>query len=622
MLEDVTRDGRDHPVAETPPPLPGSVFPAPPVPSDAGPHSVSDARRRSERVARKRALGRTRGHAAGLRVAAGAREAAKVFRPLTLSRRQALAAAGAAAAVGSLSALALGGRSELAGASNALGAKASGPTAAGVGSPTVRLGTSATPARLVPVPVARNLSAEHLMRRVTYGPTPAMRAQVSALGLSNWLALQLAPARIADPLGNKVNALYPRLSYSMARAHAMQKQGDDYYKFLYEVGLLHLGRAVWSERQLNEVMVDFWSNHLNVPAPADKGSFARHRYDADVIRKHAFGRFEDMLLASSTHPAMLAYLDNALSTKQQPNENYAREIMELHTLGVDGGYTERDIKQAALLLTGWEITDQATTRYVPARHHSRPVTILGTRYANGTGQAGRLAQQRFVRNLASHPSTARYICRKLAIHFISDAPSAELVNALTRTYLRNKTAISPVLRQLFGSAEFAAAEGAKMRRPLERTIAVIRTLGPKFTGNKDALQQVYWMTGNSGQTPMAWPTPDGYPDLARKWQSPADALELINQTTGLVYGWSPDKLGLPGSAKLLAKPPANRSAMIDVAAKRVLGRLPTAQERTAVAQLLAGTKLPTRFASDGWARESTAALTAIAMMSSPAFLTR
>lgn len=560
----------------------------------------------------------------GLRVHArdGAREAAKVFRPVTLSRRQALAAAGVAAAAGSLGAAALG-RQLGETPATAAGATSDAARAVGVGTDTtLRLGTGQAPARLEPVAVARSLTAEHLLSRVTYGATPGMRAQVASLGLSNWLALQLSPTRIADPLGNKVTALYPRLDWSMSRVRAMQEQGDDYYKFLYEVGLLHIGKAIWSERQLFEVMVDFWSNHLNVPAPADKGSFARHRYDADVIRKHALGRFEDMLVASSTHPAMLAYLDNALSTKQQPNENYAREIMELHTLGVNGGYTERDIKQAALLLTGWEITDKGALRYVPARHYSRPVTILGVRHANGTGQTGRIAQQRFVRSLASHPSTARYICRKLAVHFVSDTPSDELVGALASTYLRNKTAIVPVLRQLFGSQEFAGAQAQKTRRPLERLVAVVRTLQPKFTGNKDALQQLYWMTTTAGQTPMAWPTPDGYADLAAKWQSPASALELINLTTALVHGWSPDKLGLPKAERLLAKPPSNRSATIDAIGRKVLGRLPTAQEKTAVAQLLSATKLPTSYRGQEWARSETGALAAIVLMTSPAFLSR
>jgi len=644
-------DSRRHrsrdPVAQEPPPLP-PVTPLPlPAPIDvhAGPTvptiptdlPAPAAARRDARLSRKRRLGRTRGHATGQRVAAGARTAAAasgvvsarvaatVFRPVTLSRRQALAAAGAAAAAGSLGAVALGDRVPLGSTAQSLaaGAKAkAGAAPAGSTAATLQLGTTPAPPSLVPVPVARGLTVDHLVRRVTFGATPALRADVEGLGMSNWLALQLAPARIADPLGQKVNALYPRLNWSLARVHALQKQNDQYYSFLYEPGLLHIGRAVWSKHQLHEMMVDFWSNHLNVPAPADKGSFARHRYDADVIRKHALGRFEDMLVASSQHPSMLAYLDSILSTREAPNENYAREIMELHTLGVDGGYTERDIKQAAILLTGWEMDEQGVTRFRPDRHDPRPVTILGRRWANGRGTTGRQAQLYFVRYLATHPSTARYVCRKLAIRFVSDDPPKQLVDALAATYLRHTTHIVPVLRQIFASPEFAAADGEKARRPLERLIAVVRTLDPRFTANTEGLQQLYWMTQSAGQTPFAWPTPDGYADIASKWQSPASALELINLTSALVHGWWPDKLGLPGAKKLLAKPPANRSATIDAVGRKVLGRLPTAQERTAVNQLLASTELPTSYRNDAWGREETAALSALVLMTSPAFLSR
>ncbi len=582
--------------------------------------------RRAERYARKRALGRTRGHAAGLRVAAGAREASKLFRPVTLSRRQALAAAAGAAATGSLAAMSLGDKGVVAAAANKLSAGAAGTATSNSGAMLAAANNTAAKApmpKLSPVTVSKKLTAEHLLRRVTYAPTPAMRAEVAKLGISNWLALQLAPSRIPDPLGDKVSALYPRLKWSISRVHAMQKNNDKYYEFLYEVGLQHLGRAIWSKRQLNEIMVEFWSDHLNVPAPADKGSYSRHRYDADVIRKHALGRFEDMLVASSTHPSMLAYLDNELSTKQQPNENYARELMELHTLGVNGGYTEKDVKQAALLLTGWETPwDTGVTRYVPSRHYTKPVRIMGRTIANGTGEAGRIAQQRFVRWLAMHPSTANHICRKLAIRFVSDNPSAALVKSLAATYLRNKTSIAPVLRQLFASAEFASSGSLKMRRPFERIVAVVRTLDAKYTGDKEGLMQLYWMTQSVGHVPMAWPTPDGYPDLARKWQSPAAALEMINHTSSLVHAWWPNKIGLPGPKKLLPKPPGNRAASIDAVSRKVLGRLPTAQEKAALNTLLASTKLPRSYPHEAWAREETGALAAIMLMTSPTFLSR
>ncbi len=144
---------------------------------------------------------------------------------------------------------------------------------------------------------------------------------------------------------------------------------------------------------------------------------------------------------------MLSYLDSVQSRRTEPNENYARELMELHTLGVSGGYTEKDVKQAALLLTGWDFSwDSGKTTWSSKRHYTKPVTVLGQRVANGSGSTGRAAQERFVRSLATHQATARHICRKLALRFVSDSPSKELVAALAQTYLKNRTAVVPVLR--------------------------------------------------------------------------------------------------------------------------------------------------------------------------------
>ncbi len=582
--------------------------------------------RRAERYARKRALGRTRGHAAGLRVAAGAREASKLFRPVTLSRRQALAAAAGAAATGSLAAMSLGDKGVVAAAANKLSAGAAGTATSNSGAMLAAANNTAAKApmpKLSPVTVSKKLTAEHLLRRVTYAPTPAMRAEVAKLGISNWLALQLAPSRIPDPLGDKVSALYPRLKWSISRVHAMQKNNDKYYEFLYEVGLQHLGRAIWSKRQLNEIMVEFWSDHLNVPAPADKGSYSRHRYDADVIRKHALGRFEDMLVASSTHPSMLAYLDNELSTKQQPNENYARELMELHTLGVNGGYTEKDVKQAALLLTGWE-TPGTPGSPATCRRGTTP-SRSGSWGGRSPTAPARPAGSPSSASSGGWPCTPPRPTTSAASWRSASSPTTRLpalVKSLAATYLRNKTSIAPVLRQLFASAEFASSGSLKMRRPFERIVAVVRTLDAKYTGDKEGLMQLYWMTQSVGHVPMAWPTPDGYPDLARKWQSPAAALEMINHTSSLVHAWWPNKIGLPGPKKLLPKPPGNRAASIDAVSRKVLGRLPTAQEKAALNTLLASTKLPRSYPHEAWAREETGALAAIMLMTSPTFLSR
>ena len=291
---------------------------------------------------------------------------------------------------------------------------------AGAGATTDQVALATGVAAAAPVTLPAGLDVEHLLRRVTYGPTDALRAEVKRLGAAAWLGQQLAPTMVADPDGDRVAALFPELKLSVAQAYTKLGKGDKAYQFQLSVALNHLGRAVWSKHQLHEVMVEFWSNHLNLTVPGDKGYKARHAYDRDVIRRFALARFEDMLVASAVHPAMLDYLDNANSTAEAPNENYARELMELHTLGVNGGYTERDVKQAAILLTGWQLEENGTATWHNDRHASRAVTVMGARFTNGRSTAGRRSAEALVRKLAHHPSTAKHIARKLAIRFVSD----------------------------------------------------------------------------------------------------------------------------------------------------------------------------------------------------------
>jgi uncharacterized protein (DUF1800 family) len=583
----------------------------------------------------KQARGRTRGRSAlqALSAAAGSVPLPDraLFGPIQLTRRQAVLSAAAAAGVSALAAVAAHGGDDP--SSGAAAPGRSSPTAtqgsragatSGPSSSPSASGSPSGPANgaSAPAVIAADLDPEHLVRRVTYGATDAIRADVDKLGMAEWLGRQLEPSRLADPGGDAVAQLYPELAFTTVHARQVQMMGGDFYQFQLMLPLNHLGRAVWSSRQLHEVMVDFWSNHLNITAPGEKGSHARHRFDIDVIRANALGRYEDMLVASSVHPAMLDYLDNANSTKQQPNENYARELMELHTLGVHGGYTERDVKQAALLLTGWTIAEDGTAKYQTDRHYPKRVKILGYTYANGGGATGRRVAQQFVRDLANHPSTAAYLSRKLAIRFVTDDPPQALVDRLAQSYLTNKTAIAPVLRDLFASPEFAASGSLKVRRPMERLVAGVRTLGIKLGAEAQGLTDLYNMLDASGHKPLAWPMPNGYPDVASHWQSPAAALDQLNLAAALVHGWWPTKLVLPGPKKLLAKPPRNRTAVIDSVGKKVLGRLPTAQETSAAAALLGSTRLPKSFGSRTWEQEESMALTATLLLTSPDFLTR
>ena len=208
----------------------------------------------------------------------------------------------------------------------------------------------------------------HLLRRATYGPTTASLRSIERMGPGAWLEQQLDPSSIRDSFVDDLLASrYPNLSLSVGKAYSTLNGSWD---LMFDLGQAAIVRAAWSERQLLEVMVDFWSNHLNVTNPSDNVWWSRHDYDRRVIRKHALGKFSHMLKASATHPAMMTYLNNAESTKDNPNENYGRELLELHSLGVDGGYDEEDMRQSTLVMTGFGISwDTGEFEYDKDNHY-------------------------------------------------------------------------------------------------------------------------------------------------------------------------------------------------------------------------------------------------------------
>jgi uncharacterized protein (DUF1800 family) len=212
-------------------------------------------------------------------------------------------------------------------------------------------------------------------------------SQVRASGRTAWLDRQLAPSTVDDTFCERlVVDRYPHLSWSIDQAW-WDLDGD--WSLMMDLGQAAIARATWSGRQLFEVMVDFWSNHLNVTNPFEGGWWCRHDYDARVIRRHALGRFHDMLVASATHPAMMLYLNNAEFTKDNPNENYGRELLELHTVGVEAGYSEDDMRQSTLVMTGFGM-DWETGRfaYSPWAHHTGPVRVMEWSAANARPARG------------------------------------------------------------------------------------------------------------------------------------------------------------------------------------------------------------------------------------------
>jgi len=433
----------------------------------------------------------------------------------------------------------------------------------------------------------RAVSIPHLLRRATYGITPGLVAEVTKQTSARWLERQLRPQAISDTLCDKHMARFPLLARSTAQIRATQKDGS--WQTMQDLGAATVLRAAWSKRQLFELMVEFWSNHLNVTCPFGDAWDTRHRYDADVIRRHALGRFSDMLVASALHPAMLVFLNNDVSEKNSPNENFGRELLELHTVGVDGGYSEAEMRTSALVMTGcsidWEIH---AFLYRPTWHHTGRVSVLGWSSANASAAGGLDVAKSYLRYLALHPKTAQHIARKLVTRFVGDVSSDALVAALTQTYLRSGSDIRPVLRQLFHSAQFKASAGQKVRRPYEDLIATVRALGlgPDTAGTKGS-QSLFWMAGDMGHAPLGWHPPDGYPDVAGAWQSASGTLGRWNAHLNIAARWWPDTLTGPPARKLLpATLPATWGGVVDALAQRLLTQRLSSADRGVVLTFL------------------------------------
>jgi len=382
---------------------------------------------------------------------------------------------------------------------------------------------------------------------------------------------------------------------------------------MIDLCLAAIARAAWSRRQLLEVLVDLWSNQLNITCPSSQVWDSRARFDAEVIRRHALGRYQDMLRAAITHPAMITYLNNEESTKHNPNENLGREVLELHSVGVRGGYTERDVKVSALILTGLSV-DWRTGAYAyhPEDHYVGPVRVMGFRHPNASAD-GRAAVDAYLRYLATHPATAQRIARRLAVRFVRDDPPQALVDRLARVYLARGTAIAPMLVQLFASQEFAAAADAKVRTPYESLLASVRALGltPPSAG-VEPVRELYWSLASVGQQPFAWPRPDGYPDVAAAWQSAAGALARWNMNSSLAGNWWPQGFRRPALRSFLPAPlPATHGRLVEALAVRLRQRPVSAAERDAVCAFLgvrAGTALRTDSPAVTWRLEQVIAL--------------
>jgi len=381
--------------------------------------------------------------------------------------------------------------------------------------------------------------ALHIYNRLAYGPRPEDLGG-PAPDLAEYLEGQLRPERIPDAA---VDAALESLgTLGMSGLEIIESASDrmDQRRAVLELTQARLLRAVSGERQLQEVMVDFWFNHFNVFAGKGVCGVLLPSYEREAIRPHVFGRFRDLLQATARHPAMLFYLDNWLSAaptarlaarqagrRRGLNENYARELMELHTLGVDGGYTQQDVVDVARAFTGWTIEGprRPVFRFTPALHDSGSKRVLGRRVP-GSGMA---EGEAILDQLAGHPSTARFVSKKLAVRFVSDDPPVALVERAARKFSGTGGDIREVLRTLVLSEEFEASESQKVKTPLEFVASAFRRTGAEVP---DANLLVRALT-RMGQRPYGAAPPTGYPDTAEDWMSSGALMARLNLVTEL-----------------------------------------------------------------------------------------
>ena len=270
------------------------------------------------------------------------------------------------------------------------------------------------------------------------------------------------------------------------------------------------------ENPLLARMTEFWFNHLNVYV--GKGPvrpFVGH-YVVNVIRANALGKFEDLLLASARHPAMLFYLDQAQSNARGLNENYARELMELHTLGVDAGYTQNDVRELARILTGWTVglPQGEGFRFAERLHDSGSKTLLGRPF----NQSGVREGEDAIRMLARHPATAKRIAKRLATTFVSDQPPQALVDQLAATFTRSQGDMALVMRTLVESPEFWKADNTLFKTPLDFACSALTAGGG--TKERREIQLTLGFLAQAGQPLHGWQTPDGYKTDAATWLAP------------------------------------------------------------------------------------------------------
>jgi uncharacterized protein (DUF1800 family) len=428
------------------------------------------------------------------------------------------------------------------------------------------------------------ISVAHLLSRLTFGARPGDIERVRTMGVSVWLDQQLHPSRIDDHVAD---GMLPVLDSppDAADANELRRFARGQVAALASAKLL---RAMYSERQLQEVLVDFWFNHFNVYAGKGRTAVYLPEYEREVIRPHVFDRFRDLLAADAKSAAMLFYLDNWRSTAVDgdpgsatrdpkvrwfgriPNpgsgippagapptkgargltENYARELLELHTLGVDGGYTQHDVVDVARAFTGWTIGRDGRFRFVAARHDTAEKVVLGhTIKAGGGIDDGEMVLD----ILASHPATAQHVAFELAQRLVADEPPPALVDRAAARFRETRGDLREVVKVIVTSPEFltpAAREG-KFKTPFELVVSAVRTTGAAVSDARAFVRTLQQL----GEPLYMCQPPTGYKDTADAWLSAGGLVTRMNFATRFASGTMPG-LTLPADP-----PPADQLAL-------------------------------------------------------------
>jgi len=424
--------------------------------------------------------------------------------------------------------------------------------------------------------------AHHVLDRLAFGGRPGDAQAVSAMGVDRWIDRQLSPETIDDAASENLLRRWETQRKSAVELIAdhpdpqeilgRKPLNDTIYKaaqkvvsnLASEIQSAPALRAITTERQLQEVMTEFWENHFSVYGPKSPNRYAILEYDRDVIRPRALGKFRDLLGAVAKSPTMLFYLDNfqssvdslhsnvdeapidmrrmqssdsavrafAMPSRRRGrglNENYARELLELHTLGVDGGYTQKDVQEVARALTGWTIEAPNLGGgfiFRPELHDATEKVVLGHIISAGHGiEDG----ETVLDIVARHPSTAKYITTKLARHFVSDDPPRALIDRCAATFTKTDGDIRETMRCIVHSPEFfsRASYRAKVKTPFELVVSSLRAMNVAADTN----QRLAGAVASLGQPMYGHLTPEGWPDRGDAWMNSGAILNRINSTS-------------------------------------------------------------------------------------------